>query len=435
MLLLCLPFSPLSAAQVTFHKDVVPVVQKHCQGCHRPGEAAPFSLLSYQDARPWAKSIRAAVLARKMPPWFADSAHGKFANDPRLSTAEIETLKNWVDSGAPEGKPSDAPPPLAFDDNWKIGKPDLIVELPADFPVPASGTVDYTWFAADMGLKEDTWVERIEVRPGARSVVHHTLVFAREPGSKFRADLQPGAFKGRPEVPPKNRKEQNDRGNYISDGAGGVEMIGDYVPNGDPFIAAPGQGRLIRAGSHMLFQMHYTTNGKAATDRTRVGLVFSKTRPQERIVNNAIFNMSLRIPPGAANHEVSAVVTVHRDTKIGGFGPHMHVRGKAMKFELLRQGAEPQVLLNVPGYDFNWQLKYQPAEFVALNKGDQLRVTAWYDNSPNNPHNPDPSKEVFWGDQSWSEMLFWFFDYVVPANVNPEEVTKAKTPAAPATAP
>lgn len=416
------------AAEPTFYRDVLPILQKHCQGCHRAGEAAPFSLMTYQEARPWAKAIRTAVASRKMPPWFADPAHGQFRNDARLKDSEIATLTAWAGSDAPAGDAASAPSPVMFTDGWKIGKPDLIVEIPVDFAVPKDDTVDYVWMASKLGLTEDRWIEKIEVRPGVRAVVHHALVFAREPGSKFRADLKPGDFKPRPEAEPKSRGPQTDRGFFAVGGNyGGTELIADYVPNGDPFVAEPGQGRLLKAGSDMLFQMHYTPNGKAVSDRTQVGIVFSKTPPRERVVNNAVVNASLRIPPGAANHPVEALVMVQQDTRIGAFGPHMHLRGKAMRFELLRPGSDPKVLLNVPAYDFNWQLKYQPTDWVTVRKGDQLRVTAWYDNSANNKSNPDPSKEVFWGDQSWSEMLFAFFDYVIPADGDPSEITGSRS--------
>jgi hypothetical protein len=434
--LLAVAVSQLAAATVTFHKDVEPLLQKHCQGCHRPGEAAPFSLLQYKEARPWAKSIREAVQLRKMPPWFADPAHGKFVNDRRLSPADIDTIKAWVDQGAPEGNPADAPPPVPFIDDWKIGKPDLVVELPVTFPVPADGKIDYTWFAADMKLTEDKWIERIEVRPSDRAVVHHALVFARPPGSNFKADLKPGTYQARPEVRKANTKPQTDSAIFaISNGfSQGVEMVGDYVVNGDPFVADAGQARLVRAGSHMLFQMHYTSNGRATADRTRVGIVYAKTAPKERVVNEAVLNSTLRIPPGAPNHEVQGIVTFQHDTLIGGFGPHMHVRGKAMRYELLRaEGEKAETLLYVPEYNFNWQLKYQPTKWVSVKKGDKLRITAWYDNSPNNRFNPDPTREVLWGDQSWDEMLFAFFDFVIPADSDPDLVTGGKAKPAPNT--
>jgi hypothetical protein len=426
-LCLALAVLPTSAAPpVTFHKDIEPLLQKHCQSCHRPGEAAPFSMLTYAEVRPWAKAIREAVLLRKMPPWFAQAAQGHFANDPRLTAAETSAVNAWVEAGAPEGGIADAPPPARFTDQWKIGKPDLIVELPVDFQVPASGTVNYTWFAADMKLAEDKWIEKLEVRPGDRSVVHHSLVFARAPGSEFRKDLQPGSFQMKEEQRKPNSKPQTDDGFFVvgNSFAQGTEMIGDYVPNGDPFVAGPGQARLVRAGSHLLFQMHYTTNGRATTDRTRVGIVFAKQAPKERIVNDAVANVSIRIPPGAANHEARGIVTFQGDTAISGFGPHMHVRGKAMRYDLIRSDSkETETLLDVPAYNFNWQMKYQPREWVRVRKGDQLKVTAWYDNSPNNPFNPDASKEVCWGDQSWDEMLFGFLDFVIPADSNPDTIT------------
>lgn len=424
---------------VTFHRDVEPLLQKHCQGCHRPGEAAPFSLLTYGDARPWAKSIREAVQVKKMPPWFADPAHGSFANDRRLNPRDIETIRTWVDQGAPEGSAQEAPPPLTFSDNWKIGKPDLVIELPVEFEVPATGTIDYTWFATSLSLQEDRWIEKLEVRPGDRSVVHHALVFARPPGSKLWSGLRAGEFRAAPDNRKPNSRPQTEKASFVSNGlGGGSELIGDYVPNGDPFVAGPGQARLLRAGSDLLFQMHYTTNGRATKDRTRVGIVFAKKPPAERVVNDALMNSSLRIPPGAPNHEVKGTVTFLSDTSIGGFGPHMHVRGRAMRYELIRSwSGAVETLLDVPAYNFNWQLKYQPTQWVPVKKGDRLRVTAWYDNSPNNRNNPDPAKEVLWGDQSWDEMLFGFFDFVIPADSNPDLVTgggpKQEPKAAPTT--
>lgn len=422
-----------SGAEVTFHKNVRPILQKNCEGCHRPGEAAPFSLQTYKEARPWAKAIRQAVTIRKMPPWFADSAHGKFANDRRLNETDIATIQAWVDQGAPEGKPSDAPPPVVYSEDWKIGKPDLVIEIPVDYAVPASGVVDYVWMATDTKLAQDQWIEKVEVRPGARAVVHHALVFARAPGSSYRPDLTPGNAVARPEKPRTDDKPQNDRGGFaVGPGvATGIELIGDYVPNGDPWVAPAEQARFLKAGTHLLFQMHYTTNGKPVSDRTKVGIVFAKKTPKMRVINDAVTNASLRIPPGAPNHEVTAVAAFGHDTSISGFGPHMHVRGKAMRYELLRANGEVETLLSVPRYDFNWQIKYEPLKPVAVKAGDRIRVTAWYDNSPNNPSNPDPKSEVRWGDQSWSEMLFAFFDYIVPVGINPALVTSAPKPAVP----
>jgi hypothetical protein len=417
--------SPVAADEVTFHKDVEPLVQKHCQGCHRPGEAAPFSLLTFKDARPWAMAIKQAVSQRKMPPWFAGPSHGEFRSDPRLNDREIATIRAWVDGGTKEGNAVDAPAPLQFAEGWKIGTPDLVLELPAEYSVPATGTIDYTWFAVDMKLTEDKWIERVEVRPTDHSVVHHALVFARSPGGAYLKDLSPGnSTVEKPD--PESTGPQQDKG-YFAVGNGlpaGAEMIGDYVPNGDPFIAEPDHARLVRAGSQLLYQMHYTTNGHATKDRTQVGIVFAKRPPQFRVVNDALMNDTLSIPPGAANHAVLATAEFQHDTVISNFGPHMHLRGKAMRYELLRSGSTTsEILLDVPHYDFNWQLKYDPVTPIEVKKGDKLRITAWYDNSSNNPFNPNPAMQVHWGAQSWDEMLFAFFDYSIPANLDPALVT------------
>jgi hypothetical protein len=430
-LLLAHTLSPMATAhEVTFHKDIEPLVQKHCQACHRPGEAAPFSLLTYKDARPWAAAIKQAVSQRKMPPWFADSSHGEFRNDRRLNDGEIATILAWVEGGAKEGNAADAPPPLHFADGWKIGAPDLVLELPMAYSVPTTGTIDYIWFAVDMNLTEDKWIERVEVRPTDRSVVHHALVFARAPGGAYLKELLPGnSTVEKPD--PESTGPQQGKGTFaVGNGfSADTEMIGDYVPNGDPFIAEADHARLVHAGSQLLFQIHYTTNGHATKDRTQVGIVFAKRPPRFRVVNDAVANVTLSVPPGAANHVVLATAEFQHDTVISNFGPHMHLRGKAMRYELLRAGSTtPEILLNVPHYDFNWQLKYNPVTPIAVKKRDILRITAWYDNSPNNPYNPDPKKQVHWGNQSWEEMLFAFFDFSIPADLDPSVVTGGLTP-------
>ena len=272
------------ANDATFHKDIEPILQARCQGCHRPGEAAPMSLLTYQEARPWAKAIREAVLTRKMPPWFADPAHGNFSNDRRMPQAEIDRMVAWADSGAKEGNPKDAPKPRTFTEGWVMGKPDAVVEMPVDFPVPASGTVEYTYFVVPTGFTEDKWVENVEVRAGNRKVVHHIVVEVRPPGVEFLTD----AKSGEPFVPsarPSRTNPTRARERWKSDT---IEVAGVYVPGGVPYYLKPGQARLIPAGSDLVFQMHYTTNGKAATDRSRVGFQFAKQPPDERVVNTLV---------------------------------------------------------------------------------------------------------------------------------------------------
>lgn len=414
---------------VTFHKDVLPVLQKRCQECHRPGEAAPMSLLSYKDARPWAKSIKAAVLSKKMPPWFADPAHGSFTNDRRLSQTEIDTLVAWADNGAKEGNASDAPAALKFNEGWTIGKPDAVFEMPNDFKVPASGTVDYTWIVVPTNFTEDKWVEKVEVRPGARGVVHHIVLMARGPQSGYMRAAKPGV----PFTPgPSKPMNGNDTGRgifYMLDGS--VEMVGVYVPGGNAYETRPGQARLIKAGTELIFQMHYTANGKETLDRSKDGFVFAKNPPKERVVNTFVANPLLKIPAGEGNAKVVARVPVFEDVTLQSMFPHMHVRGKAMEYRAIYPDGKTETLLNVPNYDFNWQLTYQMTQPKALPKGTQLEIIAHYDNSANNKFNPDPTKEVRWGDQTWEEMLAAFVDFAIPADMNPVRIGRPVKPATP----
>jgi hypothetical protein len=412
----------------TFHKDVEPLFQKHCQECHRPGEIAPFSLLSYKDARPWAKSIRGAVLTGKMPPWFSSDPHGQFSNDRRLSQDEIDTVVAWVDGGAKEGDPKDAPKPVEWSDGWAIGKPDLIVEMPNDFQIPATGTVEYTWIVVPTGVTADKWISKIEVRPSARRQVHHVVVYEREQGSLFMKNAKPGI----PFYPPGRKGSPpptEDKGQGIFEFQAsnkGTEILGLYVPGGPPFDCKPGQARLLKAGSDLVFQMHYTTNGTAATDKTRVGIVFAKEPPKERVFNTFVANPFLKIPAGDANAPVHAQLTLARDVELLSMIPHMHVRGKSFQYKVTYPDGRSELLLDVPKYDFNWQLNYRLAEPRRLPKGTKLECIATYDNSPNNPANPDPGKDVYWGDQSWEEMLAGFVDFVVPVDFEPWDLVRAR---------
>jgi hypothetical protein len=390
------------------------VLQKNCQGCHRPGEAAPMSFLSYEQTRPWAKSIRQAVLTKKMPPWYADAHYGKFSNDRSLSQAEIGTLVSWADSGAKPGNPKDAPKPISFVEGWNIGKPDHVFEMQSEYVVPASGTIEYQYIVIPTGFTEDKWVERAEVRPGNRGVVHHVIAFVREPGSPWLKDAQPGV----PFVPTKQgRGMAND-------------TIAGYAPGKIPDIWKPGQARLVKAGSDIILQMHYTSNGKEATDRSKVGIVFAKEPPKERIMTAAVGTGKFAIPPGDPNYAVNADLTLQAGAKLLGLLPHMHLRGKSFEYRLVSADGTSKVLLNVPRYDFNWQLTYDLAEPIQLEPGMRLECTAHYDNSPNNPANPDATKEVRYGDQSWEEMMFGFFHVSIDPKMDPKDLYRAKKPAA-----
>ena len=388
-----------------------------------------MSLLQYEDARKWAAAIKEAVALRKMPPWFADPQHGQFANDRRLTQEQIDTITAWVETGKKEGNPEDAPKPLTFTEGWVIGKPDAVIEMPNAVEVPASGKVDYTYIVVPTGFTEDKWIERVEVRPGDRGVVHHIVMLVRPPGGRYMSDAKPGIpFVPKPDEIP--HREQTNRGSFQF--AGTVEMIGVYVPGGLPYEVGPGQARFIPKGSDVIFQMHYTSNGKAASDKSRIGFVFAKEPPKERVVNTFVMNATLHIPPMVADHPVNARVTLYEDTKLLSFFPHMHVRGKAFEYYATYPTGETETLLTVPKYDFNWQLTYYLKEPKVLPKGTVIECVAHYDNSPNNPANPDPKSDVYWGEQTWEEMLAGFIDLAMPVNVTMRDVAVPKKPATPA---
>ncbi len=404
--------SKVASTEVTYYKNVLPVLQKNCQGCHRPGEAAPMSFLTYKDTRPWAKAMKEAVLTRKMPPWFADPHVGKFANDRTLSQADIDLLARWADTGAAAGNPKDAPAPLQFVEGWNIGKPDLVVEMPNEFSVASSGTIDYTYFVVPLNLKEDQWVRMAEARPGNRAVVHHIIAYVREPGSKWMKDAKPGE----PFVPSKEG------------GEGSGEFLVGYAPGTIPLTLKPGQAKLIKAGSDIILQMHYTANGKEAKDRTRVGIVFANEPPKERVMMLAAATKKFAIPPGDDNYRVDAKITLQGDATLQQMLPHMHLRGKAFEYRITYPDGRTEDLLKVPNYSFSWQLSYLPVAPIFLPKGTTISCSAWYDNSANNPNNPDPKVEVHYGDQSWEEMMFGFFEVSFDANVNPRDLLRSKKP-------
>jgi hypothetical protein len=392
---------------VTFNKDIAPVLAKNCQGCHRPGEAAPFSLLTYEQARPWAKAMKEAVLLKKMPPWFADPHYGKFANDRSLSQKEIDTLVAWADGGAPQGDPGMKPVQASFIEGWRIPKPDVVFEMPNAFEVPAVGTVEYQYVVVPTGFNEDKWVRFAEARPGNRALVHHIIAFIREPGSKWLKDAKPGV----PFVPVKRKEGDED-----DSGEQGEFLVG-YAPGTVPETLAPGQAKLIKAGSDVVFQMHYTTNRTAGTDRSKVGMVFAKEPPKERVFMLASANDKFKIPPGDPNYQVDSSFELGTQVTLTGLTPHMHLRGKDFEYRVVYPTGETETLLHVPAYSFSWQLSYYPVKPMVLPKGTKIECTAHFNNSPNNPNNPDATKEVAWGDQSWDEMMIGFFSVSFDANM------------------
>jgi hypothetical protein len=410
----------LIAGPVTFHKDVEPVLQAHCQGCHRPGEIGPMSLLSYDQARPWAKAIRNAVLTRKMPPWSADPKVGRYRNDPSLSEGEIATLKTWADMGAAEGDSKDAPPPRKFVDGWNIGEPDAVFEMPIEYDVPTSGTIEYTYVILPLNFKEDQWVQATEARPGNRAVVHHVAAWVRTPGSKWLRDYPVGV----PFVPsprPGSEKRTSD-GDRAIEGTINDERVVSYAPGRPAWVFQPGEALLIKAGSDLVLQLHYTANGKPAKDRTKIGMVFAKNPPLKRVMFLAATNQSFVIPPGESAYAVDTKAVLTADAELISLTPHMHLRGKAMEYRAVYPTGERETLLRVPQYDFYWQHLYEPETTKLLPKGTRLEVTGVFDNSANNPHNPDPKAEVRWGDQSWEEMMVGFFHLAFDPKIDPRDL-------------
>jgi hypothetical protein len=415
----------MKPAPVTFYKDVLPILQKNCQECHRAGEAAPMALLTYEEVRPWAKAIKVSVLAKKMPPWFADPAYGTFHNERTLRPDEIAKIVAWVDKGAPAGDPREGPPMKQWTEGWSIGKPDLVVEMPQPYEVPASGTIEYTYLVLPLNLTQDRWVQAAEVRPGERSVVHHVIAFLREPGSKWMRDAEYGV----PFVPQKGARGRNSGASEA--GGPGSELLVGYAPGLQAQVFRPGTAKLLKAGTDVVFQMHYTANGKAARDRTKVGIVFAKEPPKERVMTLAAMNTKFAIPPGADNHRVESQFTLQADTRLTGLMPHMHLRGKAFQYKAVYPSGESEILLNVPRYDFSWQLFYYLAEPKVFPKGTRIECVAYFDNSANNRFNPDATKEVRWGDQSWEEMMIGWFDVAFDAGLSPVKLYRGDQPANP----
>jgi hypothetical protein len=347
-----------------------------------------MSLMSYREVRPWARSIREKVVTKEMPPWHADPNHGEFLNDRRLTQKEIDTVTAWVDQGAPEGNPKDLPAAPSFPDGWNIGKPDAIYKLPEPYPVPAAGVVEYKYFTVPTNLTEDKWVTAAEIRPGERGVVHHVIVFVGTAGEQ--------------------------------------RLLVGYAPGEQPAISPPGLARKLPKGSNLVFQVHYTPNGTATKDQSYVGLVFSKEPPKRELLTRPVLNGRFVIPPGDPNYKVESSYTFSQDSQIHSLMPHMHLRGKDFQYKLTYPDGTSKIILSVPKYDFAWQSYYMLKEPVAAPKGTRMDCLAHFDNSTNNKFNPDPTKEVRWGDQTWEEMMIGWMVYSLDNPAKPAEVLGAR---------
>jgi Copper type II ascorbate-dependent monooxygenase, C-terminal domain len=396
-------------SQPTFYRDILPILQNHCQSCHRPGEVAPMPLVTYEQTRPWANATCNAVEMKMMPPWFADPRYGHFANDPSLSETEIVTLSSWAKAGAPAGDLRDAPPERKWTQGWNIPNPDVIMTMPKAVPLPAHGEVEYTYEIVPTHFAQDRWVQMSEFRPGSPAHVHHAVVYIRPPNSEWLRHAPVGVpFTASTLTDPLEQRQAHETTS---------DLLLVYAPGSSPDQWPDGMAKFVPAGSDLIFQMHYTTNGVADEDRTSIGIVFAKTPPKQRVVTLQLNNHALIIPPGADNFRVEVQGTLPHDATLLSLFPHMHLRGKRFEYDIVHDDGSVEILLRV-NYHFHWQLSYRLAEPRLLNAGTKLRAIAWYDNSKNNPHNPDPSKTVTWGDQTSDEMMVGFFDVGIPATMD-----------------
>jgi hypothetical protein len=436
---------PEAEGTVTFAKNVAPILFAKCADCHRPGEAAPMSLLTYKEARPWARAIREKVVTREMPPWHADPHVGQFSNDRRLSQADIDTIVKWVDTGAKEGDPSDLPPTPKFVEGWSIGKPDLILTMPEEFTLAASGPDEYQYFEVPTNFTEDKYVQMAEARPGNRKIVHHIIAFIQPPSKdgkpargftreeleKLRAEMEKSSIFYRDgflmrmkadtpvyddgcALPSGGGSERRDGGGR-GDGGGQLGMfLAGYAPGMNAAILQPGTAVKIPAGSKIILQIHYSkVAGEIEKDRSSVGLVFAKEPPDKLSITWPISNNFFLIPPGAEHHRVTACWTTDHDIHILTLMPHMHLRGAAMEIQAYYPDGRSQMLLNVPNYSFSWQTVYYSKDPIAIPKGTKIVVTGYFDNSSKNKYNPDPTKPVRFGEPTYDDMMIGWVNYTV----------------------
>ncbi len=365
--------------EVTYSNQIARLLQQRCVECHRAGEIAPFPLTDYAEVVGWAETMQEVVHQGRMPPWFANPEYGKFANDARLTGDEKRLLGDWIAAGCPEGDPAQLPPPRQFTVGWQIPQPDQVIYIREEpVTVQAEGTVAYQYYTVDPGFTEDKWIKAAECRPDNRGVVHHIVAFFVPPGEKVRDGLQ-------------------------------RVMVG-YAPGMPPVSFGEGAAMFVPAGARVIFQMHYTPNGSEQKDRSSMGLVFADPATvKQRVGGGAAANRFFQIPPGDGNYEVRSHHRFDKDVRLLTLTPHMHLRGKSFRYEAEYPDGKREVLLDIPHYDFNWQLRYRLAEPKLLPQGTRLECTAHFDNSADNLANPDPTTAVRWGDQTWEEMMIGYF--------------------------
>jgi thiol-disulfide isomerase/thioredoxin/mono/diheme cytochrome c family protein len=376
---------PAAAPRPTYHARVERIVQQNCVECHRAGGLASFPLETYEQVVAKKAAIKRVVDDRTMPPWFATppakGEHSPWVNDRSLTEDDKDDLLAWLSGDAAKGDMADAPLPRTYASGWLIGKPDVVFQIPRPISVKAEGTMPYQMVSVPSELDEDRWVQALEVQPTAREVVHHVLVFAMPKGQRRAVETQ-GFFAA-------------------------------YVPGNNTLVYPDGLAKKLPKGSDIVFQIHYTPNGKATTDQTRFAMVFAKEAPRQEVKVAGIANTLFQIPAGADNHKVEARIPVPFNARALAFFPHAHLRGKAARYDAKFPDGTTRNLLEVPRYDFNWQLMYRYADPVAVPRGSTITYTAWYDNSAKNPANPDPTKRIGWGPQTYDEMHLGYLEYVI----------------------
>jgi len=378
--------SPAPAAKVTYNADIAPLLDRYCVACHRPGEAGPMSLATYDDAASWSDTIVDVLRDNRMPPSRLsppDPRFGEFIESPAPTAAEIDAIAAWVDAGTPlgTGGKRTARPAVQPGGAWAIGKPDMILSMPKAYAIPASGVVEYQNYELLSYTGDERWVEAIEIRPGARSVVHHANVYMA----------------------------QRELGTVGFDAG---ERWASFAPGRPPTTFPAGVARRLPRGAKLTLEIHYTPDGVARDDRTQIGIRFARSQPRFEARSIPLGTLNFKIPPGAANHEVTGTYTLKGDGHIAAFTPHMHDRGKDFRFDATLPDGTKRTLLFVPKYNFKWQFVYAPREMIALPRGTVLRATAHYDNSAGNPQNPDPTRTVEFGLQTFEEMMFGFVEMV-----------------------
>jgi len=427
--------------EVTFNRDVAPIFYKNCAECHRANDIAPMSLMSFKESRPWARSIKEKVISREMPPWSPDPKYGEFTNDHRLSQADIDKIVAWVDQGAKEGDAKDlVVPEFKTTDGWRIGKPDAVFDLGQEFKVTPGMPDTIQNFIVPTNFKEDKWVTAAEILPGNRKVVHHVIAFIQTPEmieqfkkgeGRARALMQSDVFyrdgtllKVKADAPVIDNGCGAPNGGFAfkrpsaSEGgdAFGLFLAG-YAPGKGIDVFPAGTAKRVPAGSMIVFQMHYSSYGGkfdgAQGDKTRLGLHFASKPPERSLNTVGIQNHYFKLPAGDGNHEVSACFTFDADVKLTSYMPHMHLRGKDMKYDVIYPDGRTETLLWVPKFSFNWQTMYYLKKPVLLPKGTKMIVTAHFDNSDKNKYNPDPTKTIRWGDPTYEEMMIGWMEYYV----------------------